>query len=43
MGAEAEICIEEAQRRGYHVTEEDVFREDGYSGALGIDATPNRK
>ena len=32
--------MEEAKRRGYHVTEEDIFKEDGYSGALGIDERP---
>jgi len=32
--------MEEARRRGYHVTEEDIFKEDGYSGALGIDERP---
>jgi len=40
LDTQAEICMEEAKRRGYHVTEEDVFKEDGYSGALGIDARP---
>jgi len=38
LDTQAEICMEEAKRRGYHVTEEDIFKEDGYSGALGIDA-----
>jgi len=40
LGTQAEICMEEAQRRGYHVTEDDIFKEDGYSGALGIDERP---
>lgn len=40
LDTQAEICMEEAKRRGYHVTEEDIFKEDGYSGALGIDARP---
>ena len=40
LDTQAEICMEEAKRRGYHVTEEDVYKEDGYSGALGIDARP---
>src|SRR5690554_6227229 len=40
LDTQAEICIEEAKRRGYHVTEEDIFKEDGYSGALGINERP---
>ncbi len=32
--------MEEARRRGYHVTEEDIFKEDAYSGALEIDERP---
>jgi site-specific DNA recombinase len=32
--------MEEAKRRGYHVTEDDIFKEDGYSGALGINERP---
>jgi len=40
LDTQAEICMEEAKRRGYHVTEEDIFKEDGYSGALGIDERP---
>ena len=40
LDTQAEICMEEARRRGYHVTEDDIFKEDGYSGALGIDERP---
>lgn len=40
LDTQAEICIEEAKRRGYHITEDDVFKEDGYSGALGINERP---
>jgi site-specific DNA recombinase len=40
LDTQAEICMEEAKKRGYHVTEDDIFKEDGYSGALGIDSRP---
>jgi len=32
--------MEEARRRGHHGTEEDIFKEDGSRGALGIDERP---
>lgn len=40
LDTQAEICMEEAKRRGYHVTEDDIYKEDGYSGALGINERP---
>lgn len=41
LDTQAEICMEEARRRGYHVTEDDIFKEDGYSGALGWTSAPS--
>ncbi|HHY33910.1 MAG: recombinase family protein [Firmicutes bacterium] len=40
LDTQVEICMAEAQKRGYHITPADVFKEDGYSGALGINDRP---
>ncbi|KNZ69405.1 hypothetical protein Tfer_2044 [Thermincola ferriacetica] len=40
LETQVESCLAEAKRRGYIVLPSDIYREDGYSGALAIDKRP---
>lgn len=40
LDTQVEICLKEAEKQGYKVLPEDIYREDGYSGNLSIADRP---